>query len=64
MSKTGKNIYIYRSDDLSDESIKNAQEQILDDLYGEDYVFIVYEDSSFIADEAESSILIQEYIKE
>lgn len=63
MGKKAKNIYIYRSSDLTDQSEKSAQEQILDNLYGEDYVFLVYEDGGLIANESESSVLIQEYVE-
>lgn len=61
MSEKGKNVYIYRSSELTEQSEKSAQEQILDELYGDDYVFVIYEDGSFIADESDSSVLIQEY---
>lgn len=63
MSKEGKNIYIYRSLDLADKNDKNAQQQVLEDLYGNEAVFITCEDGSFISNDDESSILIQEYIK-
>ena len=63
MSKEGKNIYIYRSSNVADESEKTAQKQILDDLYGDEAVFLIYEDGNFIANEDESSVLVQEYVK-
>ncbi len=63
MSKKAKNIYIYRSSDLTDQSEQTAQEQILESLYGDDYVFLVYEDGGFIANENDSSVLIQEYVE-
>lgn len=56
-----KNVYIYLSDTISDEFEQGVQETTLNDLYGEDYVFIVCEDGSFITNEEGSSILIQEY---
>lgn len=56
-----KNVYIYLSDAMSDETEKTFQEEVLNDLYGDDYIYIVCEDNSFITNEEGSSILIQEY---
>lgn len=58
-----KNVYIYLSDELTETAEKNMQETVLNDLYGEDYVYIVCEDDkAFIVNEEGSSILIQEHI--
>lgn len=56
-----KQVYIYTSTDLTERSEISAQEQMLDDLYGEDYIYIVCEDGSFITNEEGNSVLIQEY---
>lgn len=62
MANTGKNIYILMSDNLSEETERQMQEDTLEQLYGEDYVYIVCEDDgAFIVNEEGSSVLIQEY---
>lgn len=56
-------IYIYASDEISEKSIAERQEEVLTEKYGEEFVFIVCEDNSFISNDEETAVLIQEYFE-
>ena len=56
-------VYIYTSDEISERSIAERQDEVLTDKYGGEFVFIVCEDNSFICNEDETAILIQEYFE-
>lgn len=55
------NVHIYASDNLSADAEKILQEETLENEYGDSYIYLVTEDNSLIANETETSVLIQEY---
>lgn len=56
-------VYIYTSDEISEQAVAERQEEALLEQFGEKYIYIVCEDKSFISNNEETAILVQEYFE-
>lgn len=56
-----KSVYIYVSDQANEEIENEMQTNTLEELYGDEYVYIVCEDGAFMSNEEGTSVLVQEY---